>query len=77
MFKKALVMVAAQGSTLVGSLSIPKTISVHRIALVVLHIPVNIHDLSRFMLLVDGIVHCVPCNMRGMTSVATPLAFSA
>ena len=73
MFRKALVIMARQGSRLVGSVSMANKVSVHRVALAVLHIAVNIEDLISSMLLVDGIVHCVPCNILGTTSVAMPL----
>ena len=60
MLSIARVIMAPHGSTLTGSLRIASTVSVHRIARVVLHIAVNIDDLSLLMLLVDGSVHCVP-----------------
>ena len=56
----ARVNMAPHGSTLVGSLRIANTVSVHLIARVVLHIAVNIQDLSLLILLVDGSVHWVP-----------------
>ena len=77
MFNTALVIMALHGSTLVGSLSTPKVISVHLCALVVLHIAVRIQVRNLFMHFVDGSVHCVPCSILGITKVATPLAFKA
>ena len=76
-FMNTLAMVAPQGSILVGSLSMSNTTSVQRMALVVLQIAVKMHDLSLLMLLFDGRLHCVPCNIRGITKVATPFAFNA
>ena len=74
---KALVIIALHGSTLVGSLRTPNVISVHLEALVVLHMAVIMQVRSLFKHLVEGSVHCVPCNILGITSVAAPLDFKA
>ena len=72
MFIRFLAIIAPHGSTFVGSVRTARTISVHLSALVVLRIEVKIHERSLLMDFVEGKVHCVPCNIAGMTRVAIP-----
>ena len=69
-----LTIVAAQGSTLVGSESTAMTISVHLIRRLVLQMAARIMYLSLAKDFDVGKVHWVPCRSLGMTRVATALA---
>ena len=76
-FRKLLVMVAAQGSVLRGSLRIAVTTSAQRIDLLVPQMAVRMFERSFFMDLAPGKVHCVPCSIFGIAQAATALALSA
>ena len=73
MVRIALSIVAAHGSTLVGSDNMAITISGQRIALVVLKVDVQMLVLSFWNDFAAGNVHKVPCIILGMTHVAMAL----